>query len=98
MLIQFIIHVLYLPIEGEDRKGSGRRAVLTGVALLAGTALVKAQDKTTDGGLEEIEDKLSQNKKERKKSWNKKDEEYNEEKSEENIFLEEGKEEKNKTS
>ena len=40
--------------EGPDE---GRRAVLTGVALLAGTALVKAQDKTTDGGLAEIEDK-----------------------------------------
>ena len=48
--------------------------------------------------LDEIEDKLSQNKKEKEKSWNKKDEEYNEEKSEENIFLEEGKEEKKKTS
>ena len=35
----------------------GRRAVLTGVALLAGTSLVKAQEKTTDGGLAEIEDK-----------------------------------------
>lgn len=46
--------------------------------------------------LDEIENKISQDNKERKKSWNKKEDEY-EEKSEENIFLEEGKEEeKNK--
>lgn len=49
------------PKTDEDLKSpaidEGRRAVLTGVALLAGTALVKAQDKTTDGGLAEIEDK-----------------------------------------
>lgn len=46
----------------EDKKANeGRRAVLTGVALLVGTALVKAQDKTTDGGLEEIEDKKKPN-------------------------------------
>ena len=43
------------PRGGQE--GVDRRAVLTGVALLAGTALVKAQDKTTDGGLAEIEDK-----------------------------------------
>ncbi|MBR4643570.1 MAG: 4Fe-4S dicluster domain-containing protein [Bacteroidaceae bacterium] len=43
--------------EYEDKKADeSRRAVLTGVALLAGTALVKAQEKTTDGGLAEIED------------------------------------------
>ena len=35
----------------------GRRAVLTSMALLAGTSLLKAQEKTTDGGLAEIEDK-----------------------------------------
>ena len=44
-----------LPKEGADE---GRRAVLTGVALLAGTALAKAQSKvepkTTDGGLADI--------------------------------------------
>ena len=46
--------------------------------------------------MDEIENKISRDKKERKKSWNKKEYEY-EEKSEENIFLEEGKEdEKNK--
>lgn len=47
---------------GESDKDSapneGRRAVLTGVALLAGTSLLKAQEKTTDGGLAEIEDKV----------------------------------------
>lgn len=48
--------------EFEDKKtDESRRAVLTGVALLAGTALVKAQDKTTDGGLAEIEDKKKPN-------------------------------------
>ncbi|MBO4840018.1 MAG: 4Fe-4S dicluster domain-containing protein [Bacteroidaceae bacterium] len=46
-----------LPIEGEDRRGSDRRTFLTGMALLAGTSLLKAQEKTTDGGLAEIEDK-----------------------------------------
>ena len=46
---------------GEGNADEGRRAVLTGVALLAGTTLVKAQDKTTDGGLEEIEDKKKPN-------------------------------------
>jgi polyferredoxin len=43
---------------GEQGEGldEGRRAVLTGMALLAGTSLLKAQEKTTDGGLAEIED------------------------------------------
>ena len=40
--------------EGPDLD---RRAVLTSMALLAGTSLLKAQEKTTDGGLAEIEDK-----------------------------------------
>lgn len=39
----------------------GRRAVLTGMALMAGTSLLKAQEKTTDGGLAEIEDKVKPN-------------------------------------
>ena len=47
--------------EREDKGGSDRRAVLTSMALLAGTALVKAQEKTTDGGLAEIEDKKKPN-------------------------------------
>ena len=42
----------------KDEDATGRRAVLTGVALLAGTALAKAQKKiepkTTDGGLADI--------------------------------------------
>ena len=38
-------------------EGVERRAVLTGMALLAGTSLLKAQEKTTDGGLARIEDK-----------------------------------------
>ena len=45
-----------LPLGG-DREGSDRRSFLTGMALLAGTSLLKAQEKTTDGGLAEIEDK-----------------------------------------
>lgn len=49
------------PKIDEDLKNpaidEGRRSVLTGMALLAGTSLVKAQEKTTDGGLAEIEDK-----------------------------------------
>ena len=55
------------------------------------------KDKIIDNkDLDEIEKKISQVDEERKKSWNKKEDEY-EEKSEENIFLEEGKEnEKNK--
>lgn len=52
-----------LPLGG-DGEGSDRRSFLTGMALLAGTSLLKAQDKTTDGGLAEIEDKV---KPERKK-------------------------------
>ena len=47
------------PRGGQE--GVDRRAVLTGMALLAGTALVKAQEKTTDGGLAEIEDKKKPN-------------------------------------
>jgi len=35
----------------------GRRAVITSTALLAGTAFIHAQDKTTDGGFAIIEDK-----------------------------------------
>ena len=35
----------------------GRRAMLTGTALLAGTALLRAQEKTTDGGYAVIEKK-----------------------------------------
>ena len=46
------------PLEGTGEAGAGRRAVLTSVALLAGTALAKAQSKvepkTTDGGLADI--------------------------------------------
>ncbi len=46
------------PLEGTGEAGVGRRAVLTSVALLAGTALTKAQSKvepkTTDGGLADI--------------------------------------------
>ncbi|MBQ6191513.1 MAG: 4Fe-4S binding protein [Bacteroidaceae bacterium] len=46
------------PLEGTGEAGVGRRAVLTSVALLAGTALAKAQSKvepkTTDGGLADI--------------------------------------------
>lgn len=48
----------------EEGLDLNRRAVLTGMAVLAGTSLMKAQDKTTDGGLAEIEDKV---KPERKK-------------------------------
>ena len=47
--------------KAESADAEGRRAVLTGVALLAGTALAKAQSKiepkTTDGGLADIIDK-----------------------------------------
>lgn len=39
------------PVDNE------RRAVLTSTALLAGTALLRAQEKTTDGGYAVIEDK-----------------------------------------
>ena len=46
------------PLEGTGEAGVGRRAVLTSIALLAGTALAKAQSKvepkTTDGGLADI--------------------------------------------
>ncbi|MBO7068021.1 MAG: 4Fe-4S dicluster domain-containing protein [Bacteroidaceae bacterium] len=50
------------PVEREIRReDEGRRAVLAGMALLAGTSLVKAQEKTTDGGLAEIEDKVKPN-------------------------------------
>ena len=42
----------------KDEDATGRRAVLTGVALLAGTAIAKAQKKiepkTTDGGLADL--------------------------------------------
>ena len=48
----------------EEGLGPDRRSFLTGMAVLAGTSLMKAQDKTTDGGLAEIEDKV---KPERKK-------------------------------
>ena len=40
-----------------EKVDDGRRAVLTSAALLAGTALAHAQDKTTDGGFAIIEDK-----------------------------------------
>ncbi len=46
--------------EKEEKKESvdeGRRAVLTSTALLASTALLHAQEKTTDGGFATIEDK-----------------------------------------
>lgn len=47
--------------KGEEKSGQpvddGRRAMLTGTALLAGTALLNAKDKTTDGGLAPIEKK-----------------------------------------
>lgn len=46
---------------GGDGGGSGRRSFLTGMAMLAGTSLLKAQDKTTDGGLAEIENKKKPN-------------------------------------
>ena len=49
------------PLRG-DLEGSGRRAALTSIALLAGTALAKAQSKvepkTTDGGLADIVKKI----------------------------------------
>ena len=54
------LHFTSTPPKGERREGQAgsRRAALTSVALLAGTALVKAQSKvepkTTDGGLADI--------------------------------------------
>ncbi|MCF0196821.1 MAG: 4Fe-4S binding protein [Bacteroidaceae bacterium] len=42
----------------EGPADEGRRAVLAGGALLAATAIVRAQEKTTDGGLAVIEDKV----------------------------------------
>ena len=62
--IQFKIQNSKFKIQNSQEKDNsqcspdeGRRAVLTGMALLAGTSLLKAQEKTTDGGLAEIEDK-----------------------------------------
>jgi polyferredoxin len=62
--IQFKIQNSKFKIQDSQEKDNsqcspdeGRRAVLTGMALLAGTSLLKAQEKTTDGGLAEIEDK-----------------------------------------
>lgn len=44
--------------QKQERKADeGRRAVLTGTAILAATALAKAEEKTTDGGLAVIEEK-----------------------------------------
>lgn len=45
--------------EYKEKKAvdTDRRAVLTSTALLAGSAILKAEDKTTDGGLAVIEDK-----------------------------------------
>ena len=45
------------PQTTEKPVDEGRRAVLTSTALLAGSALVHAQEKTTDGGFAIIEDK-----------------------------------------
>ena len=53
------LHFTSLSSKGSSTKADeGRRAVMTGVALLAGTAIAKAQakvePKTTDGGLADI--------------------------------------------
>ena len=45
------------PKKTSETVDEGRRAVLTSTALLAGTALLQAQEKTTDGGYAIIEDK-----------------------------------------
>ena len=46
------------PSEGKGEASASRRAVLTGIAMLAGTAIAKAQSKvepkTTDGGFADI--------------------------------------------
>lgn len=41
----------------EKKADEGRRAVLTSTAILAATALAKAEEKTTDGGMAVIEEK-----------------------------------------
>ena len=43
--------------ETKEEVDEGRRAVLTSTALLAGSALLHAQEKTTDGGFATIEEK-----------------------------------------